>query len=154
MVKKTILLLCLISLNYKSQSFLTGCVDFSYLLYIRCYKWLLYHLFFWMYLYQEPFQWFCTDSTIYYESTLMPLCLDTEHISDYGFRVKINELQGGGDRGWQERLWWKWAWWWSRRFSSHYFGILSRPIFSQSIIVVWLSYISLHLTSNKLSDLT
>lgn len=31
----------------------------------------------------------------------MPLCLDTARISDYGFTVKINELQRR-DTGWQE----------------------------------------------------
>lgn len=83
----------------------------------------------------------------------MPLCLDTEHISDYGFTVKINELHWG-DTGWQKRLWWKWASWRSGTVFSHYLGILSRPIFNHSIIAVWRFCISLHLTSNTLLDLT
>lgn len=83
----------------------------------------------------------------------MPLCLDTEHISDYGFIVKINELHRG-DASWQERLWWKWASWRSGTVFSHYRRILSRTIFKQSIIALWHFCISLHLTSNKLLDLT
>lgn len=85
----------------------------------------------------------------------MPLCLDTEHISDYGFTVKINELHWG-DTSWQERLWWKWASWRSGTvigLFSHSLGILSRPIFNQSVIVVSHFCISLHLTGNKLLDL-
>lgn len=104
---------------------------------------------------RESLQRVYTDSTNYCKCALVPLCLDTEHISDYGFTVKINEPHRG-DARWQERPWWKWASW---RFGtaiglfSHSLWILSRPIFNQSIIIVWHFCISRHVTGNKLLDL-
>lgn len=84
----------------------------------------------------------------------MPLCLDTEHISDYGFTVKINELCWG-DTSWEAvvKMGFKEIW------SSHWppLTLSGDPLKSNSQPINYCGVAFLHLsflTSNKLLDLT